>query len=131
MYPPYRRTDRHAYKPKSATYGLSSGSKLRIAMDSGAYLAVDVSHVHIQHNCNAIDETTWRRLQHYERIREIHVSANAGILDSHQPLRPDSFGLAWAKERARADNLPLVLECYMHTLSLSDRQRQLAILRDP
>jgi hypothetical protein len=107
-------------------YALGCGDAVERAMADALPLAVDVSHVFIQRTQGVMDDRVWRRLADYEHIAEIHVSANAGRHDTHEPLRPDSFGLAWARER-RA--VPVVLECYMHRLSFDERRRQIEFVR--
>lgn len=107
-------------------YELGTGDEVERAMADGLVLAVDISHAFIQLTAGAMSDATWRRLQDYERIAEVHVSANRGRNDTHQPIATDTFGLAWARER-RA-HVPVVLECYMHRLSCVQRRAQLAIL---
>jgi hypothetical protein len=108
-------------------YALGCGAEVEGAMADGLVLAVDISHVHIQRAQGAMDDRVWRRLANYDRIAEVHVSANAGRHDTHDPLHADSFGLAWARER-RAE-VPVVLECYMHRLSDGERRRQIDLVR--
>lgn len=107
---------------------LGTDESLRWAMDRALRLAVDVSHIFIQMRSGDLRATTWRRLQDYARIAEIHVSANGGVHDTHRPLESNSFGLAWAQER-RTQDCPVVLECYMHRLSHDDRRRQVDLAR--
>lgn len=107
-------------------YRLGCGAELERAMDEGLTLAVDVSHIHIQRSAGVLSPATWRRLQRYEGIAELHVSDNAGRIDSHRPLDPNTFGLGWARERA-STGLPLVLEAYMHKLSYSERRAQVEL----
>lgn len=107
---------------------LGTGDELEDAMRAGAALAVDVSHVFLQLCAGAMRESTWQRLAAYERIGEVHVSANDGSRDAHAPLAPSTFGLAWARERL-GDGVPVVLECYMHRLSRREREDQIALLR--
>jgi hypothetical protein len=109
-------------------YPLGDGDDLEWAMDAEIPLAVDVSHIHIQRTQNVLSEGVWKRLQAYPRIGELHLSANRGDADTHQPLTPESFGLAWVRERAQA-GIPVVLECYMHRLSPAERQRQIELAR--
>jgi hypothetical protein len=107
-------------------YAIGSGAEVEAAMTDGITLAVDVSHVFIQRTQGVMDERAWKRLAAYPHIGEIHVSANHGRHDTHEPLRADSFGLDWARER-RGD-VPIVIECYMHRLSHDDRRRQIDFL---
>lgn len=79
---------------------LGTGKMIDAAMDRAIPLAVDVSHIFIQLTQGSMAEAQWHRLQDYPRIQEIHVSANRGDRDSHQPISPDSFGLDWARERS-------------------------------
>jgi hypothetical protein len=103
---------------------LGNGAELAAAMDRGLALAVDVSHLFIQTTAGVLDESTLRRLLDYDRIAEVHVSANDGKRDLHAPLDASTFGLAWARERLLAGT-PVVLECYMHRMSRDDRRRQI------
>ncbi len=109
-------------------YELGTGEEVERAMDDALPLAVDISHVHIQRTQGAMTEHTWRRLQDYPGIAEVHVSANNGRHDSHLPLRTDTFGLAWARERLAGGD-PVVLECYLHKLSAGERRAQLDLIR--
>lgn len=107
-------------------YHLGNGAEVEWAMDQKLSLALDVSHVHIQLEQGAMEQATWNRLQGYEQIAELHVSANDGRRDQHRPLDAGSFGLAFARERA-ADGAPLVLESYVHRLDDGERLRQVAL----
>jgi hypothetical protein len=84
--------------------------------------------VFIQRTQGAMSDTTWQRLMRYDRIAEVHVSANGGEHDAHRPLTANTFGLAWARERF-AEGTPTVLECYMHKLDPGERHRQLDLVR--
>lgn len=108
-------------------YRLGNGAEIERAMEEGLSLAVDVSHIHIQVSAGVMTQETWRRLQRYTGIAELHVSDNAGRVDSHRPLNRNTFGLGWARERART-GLPLVLEAYMHKLSQDQRRAQVELL---
>jgi hypothetical protein len=108
-------------------YALGTGGEVERAIADGLPLAVDVSHVHIQRTQGAMDDRVWRRLADYPQIAEVHVSANAGRHDTHDPLRADTFGLDWARERLA--ELPVVLECYMHRLSIDERRRQIDLVK--
>lgn len=107
---------------------LGTGAELARAMDARMPLAIDISHVFIQRCARAIDDATLRRVFDYDNIIEVHVSANDGSRDTHQPLREDTFGLSWARARL-ASGTPTILECYMHRLSLDDRRRQIDLVR--
>ena len=109
-------------------YALGDGAALDAAMDRGLALAVDVSHLHIQRTQGCLGERTLARVLDYDRIAEIHVSANDGRRDQHRPLAAGSFGLAWA--RARLPEVPVILECYFHQLAPADRRAQIALVRD-
>ncbi|MCE9670539.1 hypothetical protein LY474_22295 [Myxococcus stipitatus] len=109
-------------------YALGTGEALQRAMDLGLRLAVDVSHLHLQRAAERLPDSVWRRLQDYPHIDEVHVSANLGDRDAHLPLTPDTFGLAWARERLGA-GVPVILECYLHRLSHDERRTQLDLLR--
>ncbi len=108
-------------------YALGTGDEVERAMDEGLALAVDVSHVFLQLAQGAMLARTWQRLQRYDRIAEVHVSANLGRADSHRPLAPSTFGLGWAVERVA--ELPVILECYMHKLSEQQRFDQLGYIQ--
>lgn len=107
-------------------HALGTGDEVEAAMADQLPLAVDVSHVHIQRTQGAMTERTWRRLQDYAHVHEVHVSANDGRRDAHQPLVDDSFGLAWARERLAGT--PVILECYMHRMAAAQRRAQLDLL---
>jgi hypothetical protein len=108
-------------------YYLGSGSEVELAMEQGVYLAVDISHVFIQVSSGAMSLSTWSRLKCYGRVKEIHVSANNGTSDLHKPITKDSFGLSWLGDRRE---LPVVLECYMHRLSKSERLEQIKLIKE-
>lgn len=105
---------------------LGTGDALELAMSTGLPLAVDVSHLFIQRCAGVLSDATWRRLQDYERVAEVHVSRNEGRSDSHLPLTPDTFGLGWALARLRAKT-PVIFESYFHRLSTEARREQLAL----
>jgi hypothetical protein len=109
-------------------YELGTGDEVERAIAEHLPLVVDVSHVYIQRAQGVMTDRVWRRLMDYAHVAEVHVSANAGRHDTHEPLREDTFGLAWARERGR--QLPLVLECYMHRLSVDERRRQIDLVRE-
>jgi hypothetical protein len=109
-------------------YELGTGDEVEAAMADGLALAVDVSHVYLQRMAGVMTDATWRRLADYDRIAEVHVSANQGRADTHRPLTRETFGLAWVRERA-ANNDHVILECYMHKLDDDQRQHQLELLR--
>lgn len=108
-------------------YYLGSGDEIEWAMNLNIMLAVDVSHINIQRCAGLISDQAWRRLQRYQNIKEIHLSNNAGVRDSHAAINANSFGFAWAKERGA--DIPLVLECYMHNLHINQRHEQLDLIR--
>lgn len=107
---------------------LGEGPSVEAAMEAGLRLAIDVSHVYIQREQGAMSAQTWERLQDYERVSEIHVSANDGRRDRHQPIARDTFGLDWARARA-ACGTPIVLEAYFHQLNEDQRRVQVALVR--
>ena len=109
-------------------YLLGCGEDLARAMALRLDLVVDVSHLFIQRAQGVLPPDVERRLLDYDRVTEIHVSANDGSRDQHRPLASDSFGLAWAHERARAGT-PIVLEAYLHRLDADDRRHQVALAR--
>ncbi len=107
---------------------LGTGAEILRAMSARMPLTVDISHLFIQRSVGAIDEQTLARIFDYDKIVEVHVSANNGWHDSHQPLTERTFGLSWARERL-ASGTTMVLECYMHKLSVDDRRRQADLAR--
>jgi sugar phosphate isomerase/epimerase len=109
---------------------LGTGAELERAMSARMPLAVDVSHLFIQRCAGAITERTLARVLEYDRVTEVHVSANDGRRDTHQPLTEKTFGLDWARAKLRDEpGTPVVLECYMHKLSIDDRRRQIDLIR--
>ncbi len=107
---------------------LGTGEAVEMAMASGQNLAVDVSHIFIQLTQGTMSERTWQKLQDYDRIAEVHVSANAGDRDAHAPVRQNTFGLDWARKKG-ADGTPVVLESYFHKVEDDDRRRQMDFVR--
>lgn len=110
-------------------YHLGTGAQLRAAMSAGLRLAVDIAHLHIQTEVGALDEVTRAMLFEYERIEEVHVSANDGRGDQHRPIDHSTPHLRWAGARAHAGAV-LVLECYMHRLDSAARRAQLDRLKE-
>lgn len=108
-------------------YALGTGEDVERAMAAHWPLVVDISHVFIQRMQGAMTAATWRRLADYDRITEVHVSANGGRHDTHQPLVDDTFGLDWARERL-ANGEVVVLECYMHRLTADQRREQVELI---
>jgi hypothetical protein len=109
-------------------YALGTGAAVERAMDLGLRLAVDVSHVFLQLSAGVMPDATWRRLRAYANIHELHLSDNDGRHDRHMPITSRTFGLGWARERAQSGT-PVVLECYMHQMSVDDRRRQVDLAR--
>ncbi len=109
-------------------YVLGSGAELEVAMDVGARLAVDVSHLHLQRHAGVLSDATVRRVLGYARIEEVHVSNNDGRGDQHAPLDAGTPHLGWARERLA--DLPVVVESYWHRLTFDEQRRQVAFLRD-
>jgi hypothetical protein len=107
-------------------YHLGRGEHLDALMSRGEPLAVDVSHVFLQREAGVLTEGTWKRLQDYPRVVEVHVSRNDGCRDAHLPVTPDTFGLAWALARLRAGT-PVILESYFHRLGADARRQQCAV----
>lgn len=116
------------YETMWGPYLLSKDREFQAAMDAKLRLAVDVSHLYIQLNNGQLSKPVLAKLQNYEYVDEIHVSANSGKSDSHLPLKLDTFGLDWAKERG-SDGTPVVLESYFHKLSIDEQNQQLEFLR--
>ena len=109
-------------------YELGTGDEVERAMADGLALAVDVSHVYLQRMQGAMTDAQWRRLAEYDRIAEVHVSANQGRADTHRPLTAGTFGLDWVRERL-TNGEHVILECYMHKLDDARRQHQLELLQ--
>ena len=109
-------------------YELGTGDDVERAMTDRRVLAVDISHVFLQREQGAMTEATWRRLADYDRIAEVHVSANRGRADTHQPITAATFGLAWARARLAAGT-PTIFESYMHKQSDAQRRAQLDLIR--
>ena len=109
-------------------YILGCGGDVRLAMQMYLPLAVDVSHVEIQLQKGQMSEDTWRLLQKYPLISEIHVSESKGGKDVHAPITKRTPGLDWAREKMNSGTV-VVLEAYMHKLNKDQRREQLAILR--
>ena len=109
-------------------FALGSGAELAWALARRLPLAVDIAHLAIQRAAGVLDAATLARVLDCDHIAEIHVSQSDNARDRHLPLAPDTFGLAWARERERA-GATIVLECYMHRLPLAERQRQIELLR--
>jgi hypothetical protein len=109
-------------------YCLGDDASLGQAMALGRPLAVDVSHVYLARVAGTMMAAMWARLQEYEHVVEVHLSANDGRSDAHRPLGRDAFGLGWAQARGRAGT-PVVLECYLHRLDGDERRRQVDLAR--
>ena len=107
---------------------LGTGPAVRQALDAGLKLAVDISHIFIQITKGVMTKETWKALQDYENIQEIHVSANGGQRDSHEVIDKNCFGLEWAQERS-TQNIPIIFEAYLHKTSPAMRESQIAIIR--
>jgi len=109
-------------------YRLGDGAELAWAMGRGLPLAVDVSHLHLQRAAGVLDDATLARRLDYDRVVEVHLSANDGRRDLHFPIDENTYGLDWARARLRAGT-PVVLECYLHRLDGDARRRQVALAR--
>ncbi|MEM6931294.1 MAG: hypothetical protein AAF602_30470, partial [Myxococcota bacterium] len=107
---------------------LGSGPEIEWAMDAGRGLAVDVSHLQIQRTAGAMSDRTWRRLQAYPHIGEIHVSGTDGRRDLHALVTRSTFCLAWVRERLD-DGVPVVLEAYLHRIDEATRRAQVELVR--
>jgi hypothetical protein len=110
-------------------YCLGSSEEILWAMAVGLNLAVDVSHIYIQLCQGSLDRSTWQKLQNYPYIGEFHISANNGKGDIHQPINHATFGLDWLRDRTSGSrDIPVILECYLHHLSLTERQAQIKLI---
>lgn len=112
-------------------YDLATDARINELMDRGVRVALDVSHVFIGLTRGAVTEATWKRLQDYPRISEVHVSANDGKWDSHRPLESGKFGLDWARDWAMKQpenaDTAFVYEGYWHKLQPEERHAQVAL----
>ena len=106
---------------------LGTGAEIDAALDAGARLAVDVSHLWIQRCHGVLGDATLERLLSSSLVEEVHVSDNDGRHDLHAQLRPETFLLAWARERVA--DLPVVIESAWHRTDVSERLRQIDLLR--
>ncbi|WP_019500814.1 hypothetical protein [Pseudanabaena sp. PCC 6802] len=112
-------------------YFLGSDRQILWAMEIGLNLAVDVSHIYIQICQGTLNLSTWQKLQEYSNIGEFHLSANNGNGDIHQPLIESTFGLDWVRDRSQSNpEIPIILECYMHSLTFTQRQQQVKFLKE-
>ena len=107
---------------------LGDDAELCDAMARGLRLALDLSHLAIQREQDRITAHTLRRLLAYPLVAEVHISRSDGLRDRHLPLTPRTYGLGFAREWLRAGR-PLILEAYMHALSVRERAQQLDLLR--
>lgn len=110
-------------------YHLGCDADLEFAMDNDWALAVDVSHIDICLNKGTVSQKVWTRLQDYHNVQEIHVSQSSSGRDVHMPVTRETFGIEWACKREHKDNIPVILECYMHKLSTEERIQQIELLR--
>ncbi len=118
-----------AFETMYPGYLLGTGEELRQAMGAGLWLAVDISHLYIQRSAGVLSTGTLEDMFRYDRIAEVHVSANDGTRDQHRLIAPNTFGLGWAKERLAAGT-PVVFESYLHKADESTRKRQLELAFD-
>jgi endonuclease IV len=108
-------------------YVLGTGAELERAMKMGIRLAVDVSHLFIQWTAGTLRSSTLERVLQYPHIEEVHVSANDGTHDQHRPITKSTFGLDWAREMLM-ENVPVIIESYLHTQSNEQRHEQLGLM---
>jgi hypothetical protein len=106
---------------------LANGDQIAAAMDAGRWLAVDIAHLGIQMHHGILLKSVLQRLLDYERIAEVHVSTSRESRDTHAKLDTTTWGVDWAREHL-AKGTPVILECYMHKLSLEERLEQVAWL---
>jgi hypothetical protein len=104
---------------------LANGDQIAAALDRGQWLAVDIAHLGIQMYHGILATTMLHRLLEYKRIAEIHVSTSREARDTHARLSTTTWGLEWARGKLAAGT-PVILECYMHKLSLEERLEQIA-----
>lgn len=106
---------------------LASGKQIEAAIGAGRWLAVDVAHLGIQRYHGLLSQTTLNRLLEYERVAEVHVSTSQEHRDTHGRLTDETWGVEWARDRLAA-GIPVILECYMHKLSVEEQLEQVARL---
>ncbi len=93
---------------------LGTGAQLREAMELGARLAVDVSHLWIQRSAGVLGDADLAALLDYDGIVEVHVSDNDGRADQHRLPTAESFLVDWAVRTCAERQLPLIWESYLH-----------------
>lgn len=100
---------------------LGTGDELVRAMDAGVALAVDVSHLRIQQHRGVLPDAVYRRVLAYDRVAEVHVSANDGRADRHWAVDVGELDVGWLRERS-GDGVPVVCESYLHRLTEPERR---------
>lgn len=106
---------------------LSNGEEIEAAMAEGRSIAVDIAHLGIQMHMGVLSADTLEKLLDYERVAEVHVSTSHNGKDTHAAVTVETWGLEWARERMN-HGTPVILECYMHKLSDTQRREQVAML---
>jgi hypothetical protein len=119
-----------AFETMYGGFTLGNGADLRRYIDTGAPLAVDISHLHIQRTDKVLGDTDLAAVFDYPNISEVHVSAMRDGRDAHEPFTADLWGLDWARDWARRSNGVLVVECYVHRMSPSELQAQFSMLKE-
>lgn len=113
------------YPNSKYPYALMTNREYLEAIRLQTPLALDLSHADICISQGLVSEPAVTQLLVHGNIQELHVSYNNGRHDTHSPI-PDNYHwlgevIAWAK--AHPDR-PVVVECYLHKLSPTDRRRQ-------
>lgn len=108
-------------------YLLGTGEEIEVALKLRKRLAIDISHLFIMKSQGVISNSILNKILDYDLIEEIHISHNDGKYDSHRPISESTPYLDWAK--GRKGKTLLVYESYLHKLSLTDRLKQLEIIR--
>ena len=106
---------------------MSCGVEIERAMDENRDIAVDVAHLDMQTRAGLLTDRQKNRIIEYENVREIHVSTSKGVKDSHFPVEKNHWGTRWALERI--NEIPVVIESYLHKLSQEEREEQVGIFR--
>jgi hypothetical protein len=118
-----------AFEAMYPGYVLGDEADLRRYLATGAPLAVDVSHIHLQLDAGVLSPAGAAAVYAYDHIAEIHVSRDAQGRDAHLPFDRNDYGISWARERHRS-GADVVVECYVHHLSPQQRRAQFAAITD-
>ena len=100
------------YPSRRSRFHVADSEGYRWLLESGAAMAIDVSHLHIVRAAEGgLDPGLVAALLESERCLEVHLSHNNGRADQHRPL-PDAPPWWWAAvRRAVAARPDLVVFC--------------------